>query len=291
MKNLSGSNLSILNSYILLTGDLNARTRDAQDYLTDDHNKYVTLPENYPEDPFNMKRNSQDTHADINEHGKSLLHLCCSHNIHIVNGRVTGDLEGHLTCFTHNGASLVDYTLASSSLFPSIVHFEIGVQDQFTHLPQTFTVTNPTKNSNCTIHDQQNVNINVPSQRHLKCKGNSEKAKKNQSIKKKRYHWNDSFPQLIAQSPDIVIITEMLQHNDVDGAVEVFTTMVQNASKECKPSRNKNTKRNNAKWWDSEMDTSKQYKLKCLRFLRTENSTYALTKYRNIRTFYKAKIK
>lgn len=108
---------------LIISGDLNARIKDAADYLYDDQNKYVPLPEHYPVDIFDIPRNSRDTHGEINKHGKALLNLCRSQNIHILNGRVSGDIEGHLTCFTNMGSSTVDYTIASSTLFPSITHF------------------------------------------------------------------------------------------------------------------------------------------------------------------------
>ena len=54
----------------------------------------------------------------------------------MLNGRIVGDLPGHLTCFTANGCSIVDYTVASSPLFPLIHRFEIGDADDYTHLPQ-----------------------------------------------------------------------------------------------------------------------------------------------------------
>ena len=68
-----------------------------------------------------------------------LLELCCTFGIHILNGRTSGDLNGELTCYTANGSSLVDYTIVSTALFNRILKFEIGNEDQFTHLPQVFT--------------------------------------------------------------------------------------------------------------------------------------------------------
>jgi hypothetical protein len=86
-------------------------------------------------------------------------------------------------------------------------------------------------------------------------------------------------------------IRDKLHDNDINGAVSSLTSMIQNASKHCHKRKTEARKKNNAKWWDNEMDTLKHTKAKCLRFLRTENSIYALTKYRSVRKLYKAKIK
>ncbi len=254
---------------LLITGDFNARTQDATDFLIDDRNKYVPLPTNYPIDTFNIPRKSRDTHADINQHGTALLHLCCSHNIHIVNGRVNGDTEGHLTCFTHNGASLVDYTLVSSSIFHSIVNFKIADYDQFTHLPQTFIVE---------THTVTQMSPNLSNE------GTDEQSTK----KKTKLKWKQSLHEKAFTHEHVTDIMNKLQNNDINGAVNSFTLMIQSA---CSKSKITMTNNKNAKWWDAEMEALKQLKSKCLRFLRIENSFYALSKYRNIRKMYKAKIK
>ena len=125
---------------LLVSGDFNARTKDCPDYIIDDSAEYIPLPVDYEEDRFSMPRNSTGLHGEVNIHGKSLLNLCCTHNIHILNGSIVGNLPGHLTCFTANGCSIVDYTVASSSLFPLIHRFEIGDADDYTHLPQLIQI-------------------------------------------------------------------------------------------------------------------------------------------------------
>ena len=82
---------------ILLTGDFNARTKDVPDYILDDSTNNVPLSDIYEEDNFKSKRKSKDLHGEINNHGKSLLSLCCTLNIHFLNGRVSGDYGGHVS--------------------------------------------------------------------------------------------------------------------------------------------------------------------------------------------------
>ena len=81
----------------------------------------------YPTDPFDMPRQSKDeTH---NRFGISLLDICCSCNMHVLNGRMFDDKNEEITCISNNGRSVVDYMFASTSLFNSILHFQISSED------------------------------------------------------------------------------------------------------------------------------------------------------------------
>ena len=124
----------------IVSGDLNARTKDQDDFIFDDSANYLPLPAFYSSDSFCMSRKSKDLTGEINEHGKQILNLCCTYDIHFLNGRTSGDPYGELTCFTANGSSLVDYTIVSTTLFDQVISFEIGHEDQYTHLPQIFSV-------------------------------------------------------------------------------------------------------------------------------------------------------
>ena len=128
------------NHCMVLSGDFNTRTKDSQDFIIDDSLSHLPVPDLYDADDFKIQRKSKDLHGELNEHGKMLLELCCSFGIHILNGRTSGDLNGELTCYTANGSSLMDYTIVSTALFNRILKFEIGNEDQFTHLPQVFTI-------------------------------------------------------------------------------------------------------------------------------------------------------
>lgn len=55
--------------------------------------------------------------------------MCCSHGIRILNGRFTGDTQGHLTFYSNNGSSCVDYALASMALLNSIKYFSVADPD------------------------------------------------------------------------------------------------------------------------------------------------------------------
>ena len=113
---------------VLMSGDFNARTGTEPDYIVNDESlaSYVTMPSSYVADiPY--ARNNQD--KVCNEYGKLLLELCSSHSMRILNGRFIGDTQGHLTFYSHNGASCVDYTLVSVNVLDRITYFSIAEPD------------------------------------------------------------------------------------------------------------------------------------------------------------------
>ena len=103
---------------LLLAGDFNARTKDYMDSIVDDDAYYIFGKHTaYPADDFAIPRKRKD--ADFsNPYGLSLIVLCCTFNVHILNDRLFGDKEGHFTCFANNDTSVVDYMIPSTTLFP-----------------------------------------------------------------------------------------------------------------------------------------------------------------------------
>ena len=57
----------------IVSGDLNARTKDQDDFIFDDSANYLPLPAFYSSDSSCMSRNSKDLNGELNEHGKQLL--------------------------------------------------------------------------------------------------------------------------------------------------------------------------------------------------------------------------
>lgn len=108
---------------IMLCGDFNARISTEPDFISQDDNQYVPIFSNYPVDMDLMQRQSPDTTLDTR--GKELLDLCISKQIRILNGRTLGDMFGHYTCYTPNGASVVDYVVVSEGILDQILHFKV----------------------------------------------------------------------------------------------------------------------------------------------------------------------
>ena len=81
-----------------------------------------------------MHRNNKDSEVFI-QFGQSLVDLCCTLNIHIINGRLYDDTNGNYTCTANDGTSVVDYNIASSELFPRISYFNVENRDESVHFP------------------------------------------------------------------------------------------------------------------------------------------------------------
>ena len=58
--------------------------------------------------------------------GRSLLELSEASDLHILNGRTPDDADGHFTCYTASGSSVVDYSLASSTLLHPMPSLAVG---------------------------------------------------------------------------------------------------------------------------------------------------------------------
>ena len=109
---------------VLLCGDLNSRTNDLKDYITNDvRDIHSNLPSDYLPDLEIKERNNLDKH--VNNYGKFLIELCISSQLAILNGRCIGDLSGKFTCHKENGQSTVDYHIVSKCLFKSIQYFRV----------------------------------------------------------------------------------------------------------------------------------------------------------------------
>ena len=118
--------------HILLFGDFNSRTGTIKDFVDDDDdvdndNLFYGLSITQQMEMFNIgNRFSLD--KNVNNFGYCLLDLCKSQNILIVNGRVGEDKGvGKLTC---KNTSVVDYVVASPSLFPFITGFYVNEFDE-----------------------------------------------------------------------------------------------------------------------------------------------------------------
>ena len=113
------------NTDILLMGDLNARTGLGIDYIEQDYDDNVPIPEGiYESDsPTNIPRGNMD--KGTNKYGQNLLELCKTVPLRICNGRKLGDILGSFTCYKWNGQSAVDYCAASPSLMDKIAQFKV----------------------------------------------------------------------------------------------------------------------------------------------------------------------
>ena len=114
------TNSKIKSDNVLLMGDFNARTLTLPDTLLKEKE------DNLPQDFFSRitsKRCNQDLVG--NNYGKKLIEYCIATKSYIINGRTIGDFQGKLTCFQPNGASTVDYAIATEPMHKHVSKFEV----------------------------------------------------------------------------------------------------------------------------------------------------------------------
>ena len=104
---------------VLLSGDFNSRTGKYEDFIPYDEDNLLHYS---MENVFvpNKRRNYDNA---VNSHGKHLLQMCKTFDLHILNGRVRGDSFGNITYHGKLGISTVDYFICDQSLFQFIEHF------------------------------------------------------------------------------------------------------------------------------------------------------------------------
>ena len=102
-------------------GDFNARTQTLEDTLTKSKED-TSLPIQFYS-KITSKRCNQD--LTKNKYGQRLTEYCIASGMYIINGRTLGDRQGKKTCYQSNGASTVDYGIASENMKNNIVKFEV----------------------------------------------------------------------------------------------------------------------------------------------------------------------
>ena len=117
------------NEYVLIGGDFNSRTGIIKDYIDENESdkNYINLPDAYEIDQFTRKRNNQDIH--VNSYGEKLIDFSISTKMRILNGRTLGDFQGKFTYIGYNGASTIDYILASESFLMRKYIHSFNVED------------------------------------------------------------------------------------------------------------------------------------------------------------------
>ena len=121
-------NIANDNAYLLICGDFNARIATCPDFVVDDSNCHVhvdVLPDEYTIDSNVTQRVPQNT-VRPDSNGLMLLELCRQTGMRILNGRNGNDANvGKYSYIAPNGSSVIDYMLASQSLFEFLQFFEV----------------------------------------------------------------------------------------------------------------------------------------------------------------------
>ena len=239
--------LSIISEYpnadLLLAGDFNARTKDYMDFIVEDEADYIFGQNTaYPADEFYIPRKNKDIDFS-NTYGISLIELCCTFNIHILNGRLFGDKDGNFTCFANNGTSVVDYMIASTALFSKFTYFAVDDFDISDHLPVYCTLTLHERPKVVTFDDSQATETNVW----------------------EKYRWNPKMKDaFMAKFRDNFLMFQENFGNEEITLVSLLSDFI-NVFKKSAETMKCRTRHNNTfkhvcqpDWWDTECEQAKQ---------------------------------
>ena len=114
------NNFSNSQSPLLLCGDLNSKTGNIPDFISNakDGN---SLTDQITTQIDTYRRNFD---SEVNSYGQNLLELCKGNNHRIINGRCFRDSFGKYTFFSSdNKKSTVDYSIVSDHFFENISSF------------------------------------------------------------------------------------------------------------------------------------------------------------------------
>ena len=129
-KHLQETKSKINSENVILMGDFNARTMTISDTLH--REKTDDLPADFFSSIYSERSNAD---LVVNNYGKKLTDLCVATKSYIVNGRTLGDLQGKLTCFEENGASTVDYAVATEQMHRYVSKFQVLEPSCSDHCP------------------------------------------------------------------------------------------------------------------------------------------------------------
>ena len=103
---------------VIICGDFNARSGTLSDLIVVDEIFQHYDLDNSPNERYSMDKK-------IDKSGRRLIEVCTENNLHILNGRTLGDLQGRYTSFQHQGCSVVDYFICSQSVLKNIMYMRV----------------------------------------------------------------------------------------------------------------------------------------------------------------------
>ena len=143
--------------YVLINGDLNSRTSNVFQYLSSENDMFDESRRN---DFHDVSRNSKD--GAINAFGKTLLNMCISLDLCIMNGVCSGDQDGGYTYICDAGSSVNDYFIMSGSLFARLfddAKMHILDETKTKHMPILLSMCFPRDNDVVPLFDKKKIYI------------------------------------------------------------------------------------------------------------------------------------
>ncbi|MES9879852.1 MAG: hypothetical protein ABW185_03125, partial [Sedimenticola sp.] len=273
--NLLRISIEYPDSEIFIAGDMNARCGLLQDVIFEDDVDHILGEEAfYESDNFSLNRESKDqTH---NNFGLSLIEMCKMYGIHILNGRFSSDKGGNYTCIANDGASIVDYMIASSSLFPLLSDFKVGDRSETVHFPLMCTLTLEESVSN---REYDNI---LNDANHANCEESFTKFRWNEE---KKNDFIIKFQNVLHSSVNNIMVEI---NSNLDIAVDMITSVYHQAAEHMKirPFSLHGGSEQPA-WWDDQCETMKRQKQQALVTFRSNTNDITLMSYKKLRNEFK----
>ena len=234
--------------YVLLNGDLNSRTSNVAQPVSNDEDTFYDSV--HSEDT--VTRHSQD--KTINTFGSSLLYTCSALDLCILNGTCNGDRHGGYTYISDNGCSVIDYFLMSRSLYANVFDeckLEVLERTECKHLPVRLT-------------------LKVENDNNVKETNRNEQQK---PIKIEKFNWDENiaylFEEALTNEHFLSSINDALMYipMNIDDALEKFNGCLKEAASCMKKTVTINNVQSQ-KWFDQECRNKRQEVRKLLRTLR-----------------------
>ena len=259
--------------HLFIAGDFNARCKTFLDFIPDDNLEQVFGDISYPGDSFEMPRNTKDKHT-YNSFGKSLVQMCCLLDIHILNGRISGDEKGEFTCIANEGASVVDYNIASTDLFENISLFRVEDRDESVHFPLKCIISLQEQNQRAVLNVDEDERECQP---YVKYKWDD--LKSTSFLNKFRDTLNSNYDRIVTSI-----------NENTEEANAMFLQLFYSAAEFMKVSNNNGIRRNifsNKPWWDTVCEAMRNRKMQALRLFRIIGTRCNLRNYINLRNRFK----
>ena len=265
---------------IILCGDFNSRTDIKSELVLCEDIPGIDLIESSEELNIN-NRNNKD--AATNSYTTVFMDILTQANLYITNGRTLGDSFGEQTCITYNGASTVDYFLASKSLNRHITHLKVGSLTEYS--------------------DHKSLSLSVDTN-HTSCLNTPLRTLEDAPL---RYKWSDEsskcFQAAQNQSGSVenALLLMELSTNTAESLSQLNDKLVNHlhcisdaSLDKTKPP--KNMYHNKQKWFDTECRNSKKIMNKALKKMNESKSSYSAKQFyfqtkKNYKTVIKQKKK
>lgn len=251
--------------YVILSGDLNGRTSNVHHSVENVDESGISSKST----SFRTKRQSCD--LNFNNFGKSLLNMCTSLGLCIMNGLCHGDHEGHYTYICDAGSSVIDYFLMSNELLAILFD------------DCTLTVLERTESS----HMPVSLHVNLSSIQNIV------NSTFDRVYMAEKFIWNndykDEFLSGFAADYAQSLLNDAMDmiDSDINQSLNMFNSFIQELGSCMKKKVNINGRHRNLNWFDLECKQAKKQLRKSLRKYKSKLTNEDRLEYCKLRREYK----